>query len=1259
MEFTRNFTNLGRNDASLAGGKGASLGEMTQAGIPVPPGFVVLADTFEQFIKETDLIQEIDAILATVDHKEIHTVESASEKIQALIKNAQTPEDIKSSILKDFDTLGTEFVAVRSSATAEDGQDHAWAGQLDSYLNVTRDTVLEKVQHCWASLFTPRAIFYRFEKGLDTTKISVAVVVQKMVNSEVSGIAFSVHPVTEDRNQLIIEAGYGLGEAIVSGQITPDSYVVEKEPRNILDINVSEQSRGLFRKTGGGNEWKELGEQGEKQVLTGLQINELSDIIVGIENHYGFPCDIEWAFEQNKFYIVQSRPITTLSNSEPLTEESKKKISLENFVALGEWVCPVLEFELWLDWSNTKLGETLKIPNPGIPSVTIDGHYFRYKDDGYSFIKEKVLQELESGRLDFINLMLQKAEEFSLECVSYSKKVPEKLSFLDFEKYYEILKKLRLPWMSCFPIDEAVNLYLKKYTESKNIPFDDLVLKIPQLSNSLTEDQKRLVLFKKSIEEQNLDFDISTIETKDSDLAKEIRQYQKETEYIGTHHMWGEPRTLEKLFSAIKNSSENIEKEKQEVSTDIAEILETMAKVSKWRLECAQSSAQLSYALRPAMINFAEEISISYDDLIQLTTKEIKEALENKSLNIDTLKQRYEKFASYKENEEMHILVGEEYEKIAKDFNLNVTYENISQIKGNIGNKGKIIGEVCIIRKPQDMSKMQKGMILVAPETTPDFIPAMGLASAFVTDIGGITSHAAIVAREMNKPCITGTKNATKILKDGDAVEVDADTGVVTIIKNQIHKFNSKELQNFDVHDYRYFGLWKNDILSSAFWQDCHNQDTLNKLGLSMKETGCLSLYGGHFLVRESLCNEVEEQIAQKILEEDTLFFENVKSVTDSILQASVEYGKTIPGIKVTVENVEKLFTELRKVNFIWYLGASHLVNAAEKVLSDAVVEEKFPAEYVLDIIPPVVSPLSIQQKEVLRLKKIIGDRSFEEVKKDTELIKELDEHAKKYSWIEILNLVGDLVTTERLFEQIQHTKEVKEVEEKSIPQISDSLKFKAWAMYICGYVKQVSAEYFSMLTANAYYFLRDIANELNLEYRQFTLLCPKEIIAGLKGEISKEELKAKALSRTDLNWLLFVPENNTCSVVEDKEDVEKLKDSMLPKIDESALEIKGVTAYPGKIRGVARIVMNRDEFDKMQTGDILVSTMTTPDFVILMQQASAIVTDIGGLLCHAAIVSREIHKPCIIGTKVATQVIKDGDTIEVDADNRVIRIIK
>ena len=320
MELIRAFKNLSKNDAGIAGGKGASLGEMTQAGIPVPSGFVVLSASFEQFIKETDLIQEIDAVLSKVNHKEIHTVESASEKIRELILNAEMPKDIATEIDRSFKELNTKYVAVRSSATAEDGKDHAWAGQLESYLNTTENDVLTKVKLCWSSLFTPRAIFYRFEKGLHTTKISVAVVIQKMVESEVSGIAFSVHPVTEDHNQLIIEAGFGLGEAIVSGSVTPDSYVVEKEPRNIIDINISTQDRGLYRSETaslehGNNEWVNIPEpKASSQVLTKDQILELSEIIIGIENHYGFPCDIEWAFEAGKFYIVQSRPITTLQD---------------------------------------------------------------------------------------------------------------------------------------------------------------------------------------------------------------------------------------------------------------------------------------------------------------------------------------------------------------------------------------------------------------------------------------------------------------------------------------------------------------------------------------------------------------------------------------------------------------------------------------------------------------------------------------------------------------------------------------------------------------------------------------------------------------------------------------------------------------------------------------------------------------------------------------------------------------------------------
>ncbi|OHA89017.1 MAG: hypothetical protein A2653_01570 [Candidatus Zambryskibacteria bacterium RIFCSPHIGHO2_01_FULL_43_25] len=320
MKFTCIFNNLNKSDANIAGGKGASLGEMIQSGILVPEGFVVLSNTFDRFLHETDLSQEIESTLKGVDHKAIHTVESASEKIRGLIEKQEIPKDIADEVMNGFKLLKAEFVAVRSSATAEDGIEHAWAGQLESYLNTTESTLLEHVKKCWSSLFTSRAIFYRFEKELHETEISVAVVVQKMVQSEVSGIAFSVHPITEDRNQLVIEAGYGLGEAIVSGSITPDSYVVEKEPRKIIDTTVNNQKRGLFKSVGGGNEWREISEpKASSQVLDEKEILELSELVVKIERHYGFPCDIEWAYESNKFYITQSRPITTLSKQENRT----------------------------------------------------------------------------------------------------------------------------------------------------------------------------------------------------------------------------------------------------------------------------------------------------------------------------------------------------------------------------------------------------------------------------------------------------------------------------------------------------------------------------------------------------------------------------------------------------------------------------------------------------------------------------------------------------------------------------------------------------------------------------------------------------------------------------------------------------------------------------------------------------------------------------------------------------------------------------
>lgn len=311
--YTRNLQKLTKKDVDIAGGKGASLGEMIQAGINIPGGFVVLTNAFDRFFELTDINIEIDAILATVDKDKMHTFENASKQIEALILGAEIPKEIEREIQGEFKKLDVDFVAVRSSATSEDGLTAAWAGQLDSFLNTNKKNLLLNLRKCWASLFSPRAIFYRFEKELQQKTISVAVVIQKMVDSEKSGIAFSVHPVTEDYNQLIIEAGWGLGDAIVSGQITPDSYVVTKDDFEIIDKNILTQQRGLFRDKNGGNQWQNIKKsQGEKQVLSDEEILQLSKEVKRIEKLYGLPQDIEWAMEGGEFYITQSRPITTL-----------------------------------------------------------------------------------------------------------------------------------------------------------------------------------------------------------------------------------------------------------------------------------------------------------------------------------------------------------------------------------------------------------------------------------------------------------------------------------------------------------------------------------------------------------------------------------------------------------------------------------------------------------------------------------------------------------------------------------------------------------------------------------------------------------------------------------------------------------------------------------------------------------------------------------------------------------------------------------
>ncbi|MFH0714486.1 MAG: PEP/pyruvate-binding domain-containing protein [Candidatus Diapherotrites archaeon] len=313
-ELVLPFRKLNKNSTRIAGGKGAQLGEMFNAGIPVPDGFVVLTSAFNQFIQENEIGMQISKELSKADQSDMLSIENASNQIRQRILSGIVSKNIRQKVLESFKQLNTELVAVRSSATSEDAAAASWAGELESYTNTSQKDLIENVKKCWSSLYTPRAIFYRLEHQMRNEQVSVAVVVQKMVNSEASGVVFTVNPVTKNPNQIVIEAAFGLGESVVSGKVTPDNYMVNKKSELIENVSIGRQLTQIVKEKGKSVEKKLAIELQEKQKLEGKKILEVARVCMAIETHYQKPQDIEFAIEKGKVYVVQSRPITTLGN---------------------------------------------------------------------------------------------------------------------------------------------------------------------------------------------------------------------------------------------------------------------------------------------------------------------------------------------------------------------------------------------------------------------------------------------------------------------------------------------------------------------------------------------------------------------------------------------------------------------------------------------------------------------------------------------------------------------------------------------------------------------------------------------------------------------------------------------------------------------------------------------------------------------------------------------------------------------------------
>ncbi|ELZ07417.1 phosphoenolpyruvate synthase [Natrialba aegyptia] len=306
---------INAGDLEKVGGKGASLGELTGAGLPVPPGFVVTAGTYRSFIEAAGIDEELFAAV-DVDVEDSAALADAADRAQELILETPFPEDLREEILESYSEVGDgdAFVAVRSSATAEDLPDASFAGQQETFLNVTEENLLERVRECWASLFTQRAIYYRQEQGFDHSAVNIAVVVQQMVDAEKSGVMFTSHPSTGDPT-MIIEAAWGLGEAVVSGAVSPDNYIVSRDDRSI-EYTVAEKKVMHVKDEATGETVEREVPQDERnaRVIDDAEIDTLVDLGERVENHYDDPQDVEWAIADGEVFMLQSRPITTIDD---------------------------------------------------------------------------------------------------------------------------------------------------------------------------------------------------------------------------------------------------------------------------------------------------------------------------------------------------------------------------------------------------------------------------------------------------------------------------------------------------------------------------------------------------------------------------------------------------------------------------------------------------------------------------------------------------------------------------------------------------------------------------------------------------------------------------------------------------------------------------------------------------------------------------------------------------------------------------------
>ncbi|MED1565884.1 phosphoenolpyruvate synthase [Bacillus paramycoides] len=865
--FVLDFQEIEKTQLSLVGGKGLNLGELSNIqGIQVPEGFCVTTVGYEKAIEQNEAFQALLNQLTRLKIEDRDQIGEISKKIRETIMEVEIPSDVAEVVARYLSRFGNEHAyAVRSSATAEDLPYASFAGQQDTYLNIIeKEAILQHVRKCWASLFTDRAVIYRMQNGFEHSQVSICVVVQRMVFPQASGIVFTADPITSNRKVLSIDASFGLGEALVSGLVSADNYKVKEG--KIVDKMIATKKLAIYALKEGGTETKQIDRTQQKiQTLSEQQILQLARIGRQIEAYFGCPQDIEWCLVDDTFYIVQSRPITTLYpipeandqenhvyisvGHQQMMTDAMKPLGLSFFLLTTRAPMRKAGGRLFVDATQrlaspasrefliNTLGKSDPLIRDALTTVIEREDFIKLLPDdekekslGKSMPSASSQPQIENDPAIVTDLI--KNSQASIEELKQNIQTKSGVDVLDFilEDIQQLRKVLFNPQsiaviMAGMDASSWINEKMEQWLGEKNVA--DILSQSVQ--NNITSEMGLALLDVADVIRPYPEVIEYLQHIKDDSFLEELVKFKGGEkardaiyDFLNKYGMrcsgeiditktrWSEKPTtiIPMILNNMRDFEAGASKRKfeeglQEALKKEEELLNRLPHVPDGVQKVEETKRMISlirnftgyreypkygminryFIYKQALLKEAEQLmrnSVIHEieDIYYLTFEELHEVVRTNKLDYEVINKRKNEYKLYEKLTPPRVITSDGEIIIGKYKRENLPAE---AIVGLPVSSGVIEGRARVILNMED-ANLEDGDILVTSFTDPGWTPLFVSIKGLVTEVGGLMTHGAVIAREYGLPAVVGVENATKLIKDGQRIRVHGTEGYIEIL---------------------------------------------------------------------------------------------------------------------------------------------------------------------------------------------------------------------------------------------------------------------------------------------------------------------------------------------------------------------------------------------------------------------------------------------------------------------------------------------